>query len=174
MRTYIRMCPFVIGGAPFMELKINKNIQTNHKLFIENSISQILLEQFNYSQRIKVQEYWIGFCFYYEYAFILITNKEDEINFYDQINYDTMIPDSFLNSLYEHTSLLPFHYKNWLADSYVELIRKDIAQSLLFNRLNLIHDPSSSSIHWNWKSHNISLQMNSSFVFEDIGGFIKN
>ncbi|MNL12898.1 hypothetical protein D3C87_1337790 [compost metagenome] len=136
--------------------------------FIKEHISQILIQQFNKSHKIESINGFTAFCFYTDHAFIITSNKEREIYSYQHIYYDTMLPDSFIKSLNSHSCQLPSHWQIWLTDSLLELIRKEIVQSLNFNRLKASYILYENLFSWNWKSHDISFQMNSSYIFNDI------
>lgn len=152
-----------------MEVKVNDIFYSiTNNSFLQNSISEILIEQFNKSHKIKIPDGWIGFYFYYDYAFVLTTNSKMEISCFYQINYETMINESFLKCFIEINHSLTMHFKRWFIKSQTNLIRKDIIQSLLFNRLKVSYNPFEDVYCWSWKSYNISLQMNKKFVFDNI------
>ncbi|NEU28828.1 hypothetical protein G3M74_22705 [Paenibacillus polymyxa] len=137
-------------------------------LFIKEHISQLLIEQFNKSHKTETPQGLVAFCFYFDHAFVIVSTSKGEIYSYQRVLYNDMLPDSFLQSLYLSYYKVPFHWQKWLTDSRLELIRKEIAQGLNFNRLILNENSNTDLFNWKWKSHNITLQMNHSFVFNDI------
>ncbi len=136
--------------------------------FIREHISQVLIEQFNKSHVTESSYGLTGFNFYFDHAVVMFSTKKGEIYSFQKFNYEAMLPNSFLQSLSSLSYCLPSHWKTWLNDSHLELLRKEIAQSLNFNRLKLSYNLNENKFYWNWKSHNITLLMNSSFVFKNI------
>lgn len=137
--------------------------------FIKEQIRQLLVQQFNQSYKSETLNGQVGFCFYFNYVLIISSNKNDEIYSYQQLGYELMLPDSFLKSMNLHSHLVPSYWHTWIKESHLDLIRKELSQSLNFNRLKVKYNFNENQFYWDWGSNKkITLRMNNSFVFDGI------
>ncbi|UNK19365.1 hypothetical protein MNQ98_04850 [Paenibacillus sp. N3/727] len=151
------------------ELTVSEQIfNSKPDSFIKEHISHLLVQQFNKSYKTEISNGLVAFCFYFDHALMIASSKKGEIYSYQRMDYNSMLPDSFLQSLYLHSYLLPSHWNKWLENSRSDLIRKEFSQSLNFNRLKVSYSFYENIFFWNWKTYNITFLMNSSFVYEDI------
>ncbi len=151
-----------------LELSVNEKIFNERPdNFIKEHITHLLIQQYTNSYKTETSNAVVAFNFYSDHALIITSSKEGEIYLYQQMEYESMLPDSFSNSLGYHIDLLPVHWKNWLKESRFDLVRKEFSQALNFNRLYASYNNYDEMFYWNWKGHeNICFRMNNSYVFD--------
>ncbi|MEK5467999.1 hypothetical protein MKY64_23600 [Paenibacillus sp. FSL R7-0210] len=153
-----------------LELTVSQKIFNKRPdKFIKEHITQLLIDQYNNSYKTETSNAVIAFNFFSDHALIITSSKEGEIYLYQQMEYESMLPESLSKSLDFNRDSLPIHWKKWLEKSQFNLVRKEFSQALNFNRLSASYNEHDETFYWNWKGYkNICFRMNNTYVFEEV------
>lgn len=154
---------------------MNKNININieDQAFInyfslqKNIYNNLIIQEINKSSKVVFSEFEKYVRFKYDDCIVFTCHLGSLIDV-TKLSYDEVIPKAFLDNLINNKERLNFRISRLADLEYIDILKQEIINALVLERIKLKYDKCNDFIIASWNSLEMKFSVSNDIIFADI------
>lgn len=152
---------------------MNKNLKIDNKIFInyfslqKNIYEKLIWQDLNKAILVTIDQNEKYVRFKDKQCVVFTCDKFTILNI-NIVNYNDLIPNDFLNDLITNKNKLNFKLSRLAEFDYIDVLKQEIIDALIFNRIDFEYNKQSDFIIASWKSLKTKFMLLNDFTFSKL------